>query len=90
MNNISKPSEKKGRKAMGLKRVNSTTARLHLKCDLAIFYFIIRSGVLVMDNVVVSENSELSKEELKEVEELLAQLPNIIEELERDVSKEES
>jgi len=43
-----------------------------------------------MDNVVVSENSELSKEELKEVEELLAQLPNIIEELERDTSKKES
>lgn len=90
MNNISKPSEKKGRKAMGLKRVKSMTARLHLKCNLAIFYFIMRSGVLVLDNVFSSENSELSKEELKELKELLVQLPNIIQELERDASKEES
>ncbi|WP_222427950.1 hypothetical protein [Sporomusa sp. KB1] len=47
------------------------------------------SGVFVLDSVFVSENKELSKEELKEIEELLAQLPNIIEELERDVSNVE-
>ncbi|MBP2664482.1 MAG: hypothetical protein H6Q71_2430 [Firmicutes bacterium] len=74
---------------MGLKRIKSMTARLHLKCNLAVF-FIMKMGVLVVDNVVVNENNELSKEELKEVEELLAQLPNIIEELERDASKKES
>ncbi|CQR73133.1 hypothetical protein SOV_49170 [Sporomusa ovata DSM 2662] len=43
-----------------------------------------------MDHVFVSENNELSKEELKEIEELLAELPNIIEKLERDVSNAES
>ena len=65
-------------------------ARLHLKCNLAIFLFQMISGVFVLDNVFVSENNELSKEELKEIEELLSRLPDIIEELERDLSNPES